>query len=254
MLRRAEVDRTGFDQEAGSRTRRAWTPLSRALAAAGDHWTLLIAVTLAPGKLRVSELQGRLPGLSAGVLERHVQHMAALGLVTRTRFKEMPPRVELELTDAGRELLPVAGALARWGVRHLWSAPRDREQVDLGALLNLLPLLLEEAPDLPGGSIELIVEGADPPLRRRYAVEKGRLRGDDRLPGTAPALDRQAPAPGKYAPALGKQPPTAGQRPTRLRGDTDAWIAVLGPAADRTRLRVTGDRRLAKRILEALAG
>jgi DNA-binding HxlR family transcriptional regulator len=49
--------------------------------------------------------------------------MVGLGLVTRTRFKEKPPRVELELTDAGRELVPIAEALARWGMRHADDPP-----------------------------------------------------------------------------------------------------------------------------------
>jgi DNA-binding HxlR family transcriptional regulator len=56
---------------------------------------------------------------SAGVLDRHLQQMVTLGLLLRRRFKEMPPRVEISLTEAGRELLPIADALARWGVKHM---------------------------------------------------------------------------------------------------------------------------------------
>jgi DNA-binding HxlR family transcriptional regulator len=47
-----------------------------------------------------------------------MQHMVILGLVSRQRFREMPPRVEIELTDWGRELVPIAAGLARWGMRH----------------------------------------------------------------------------------------------------------------------------------------
>ena len=124
-----------------ARARRAWTPLSRALAVTGDHWTLSIAVALAPGKMRLTHLHKCLPGISTGVLERGLQQMVTVGLLTRTRFKEMPPRVELELTDAGRELLPVAAALARWGMRHVWSAPQEHERADVDVLLRLLPAL-----------------------------------------------------------------------------------------------------------------
>jgi DNA-binding HxlR family transcriptional regulator len=88
------------------------------LRATGDHWTLLIALQLAPGSTRLTELRERLPGISTGVLERHITHMVEQGLVTRTRFREMPPRVEIELTDSGRELLPVASTLESWGKRH----------------------------------------------------------------------------------------------------------------------------------------
>jgi DNA-binding HxlR family transcriptional regulator len=93
--------------------------LARALGAAGDRWTLLIALALARQPRRPVELRRLLPGeISAGVLDRHLQQMVALGLLLRTRFKEMPPRVELALTEIGRELLPSARALARWGATH----------------------------------------------------------------------------------------------------------------------------------------
>jgi DNA-binding HxlR family transcriptional regulator len=94
-------------------------PLAQALNAAGDRWTLLIALALARGPKRPVELQRDLSGISSGVLDRHLQQMVALGLLLRRRFKEMPPRVELALTDVGRELLPIARALARWGAKHM---------------------------------------------------------------------------------------------------------------------------------------
>jgi DNA-binding HxlR family transcriptional regulator len=105
--------------ETKPRAGRPWTPLARALDATGDHWTLAIVLALAPGRTRLTHLRERLPGISTGVLARGLTHMVGLGLVERTRFKEKPPRVELELTDAGRELLPIAEALTRWGVRHM---------------------------------------------------------------------------------------------------------------------------------------
>jgi DNA-binding HxlR family transcriptional regulator len=208
------------------RTHRAWTPLARALAATGDHWTLMIAVALAPGRLRLSNLHARLPGVSTGVLERYVQQMVELGLVTRTRFKEMPPRVELELTDTGRELLPIAGALARWGIRNLWSPPRGREQVDAGALLRLLPLLLGEESDLPAGSVAALVADAAPPLRCVYEIADGHLRAVESSPDQ----------------------PTA-----TVHADAAAWIAALGPDNDTTGLSIAGDAQLVARILDALA-
>jgi DNA-binding HxlR family transcriptional regulator len=228
-----------------ARALRAWTPLTRALAATGDHWTLTIALALAPGRTRLTHLHRRLPGISTGVLERGLTQMVALGLVRRTRFKEMPPRVELELTDAGRELLPIAAALTRWGMRHLWSPPQERERIDLEVLLRMLPALLEEETQLPEGSLEAILTDTDPPVRYVYHVQDGRLGIDDysREPAVA-----HGPLASDAAPATAT-PSMAG-----IGGDTDAWIAALGPARDRGQLRVFGDETLARLVLGALAG
>lgn len=214
------------------RTHRTWTPLARALAAAGDHWTLLIVLALTPGRMRLAYLRKRLPGISTGVLERHIQQMDELGLVSRERFKEMPPRVELELTDAGRELIPIAQALARWGMCHVWSPPHDREHVDIDALLRLLPTLLEGLSDLPDGSINAIVTDSEPRICRAYRIERGRLRMDDTDTANGGT--------------------TAGL--ATVRGASTAWIAALGPESDTTRLSITGDRQLARRMFEALPG
>jgi DNA-binding HxlR family transcriptional regulator len=228
VLDRAENESTGT--RVRPRARRTWTPIVRALTATGDRWTLLIALALEPGRMRVAQLHRQLPGVSTGVLERHVQRMVALGLITRTRFKEMPPRVELELTDAGRELLPLAGALARWGMRHVWSGPRAGEQVNLDALLRLLPVLLAEQAGLRDGSVESVVANADPPVRRVCRIQHGRPQLDHHIAHTV-ASDRSS----------------AG-----IEGDRAAWIAALGPARDYRRLRFTGDELLARGMLDAL--
>jgi DNA-binding HxlR family transcriptional regulator len=207
------------------RLHRAWTPLGSALAAAGDHWTLMIALQLAPGRLRLTSLQRSLPGVSTGVLERYVAQMVVLGLVERHRFKEVPPRVELELTESGRELLPIAGALARWGMRNLWSPPGERARVGLELLLRLLPVLLEEHTALPDGDVEAVVTHPDPPCRVPFRIENGRLRPE--------ACEKESVA-------------------ARVLGDRQAWIDALGPSADYAGLRFVGDKTLALAILEAL--
>jgi DNA-binding HxlR family transcriptional regulator len=210
-----------------SPTHRQWTPLARGLIATGDHWTLAIALQLAPGAVRLTRLRDRLPGISTGVLDRYLQQMVALGLLSRTRFREMPPRVELELTDSGRELLPIAAALARWGMRHVWSEPRVGEQIDVSALLRMLPVLLEEEMDLPDGILETVLEDPEQAIRHVFQIECGQLRatdGSDHVPSA------------------------------RVAGHTDAWIAALGPACDYERLRFSGDEELARSVLDARSG
>jgi DNA-binding HxlR family transcriptional regulator len=232
-----------------ARALRAWTPLSRALAVTGDQWTLSIAVALAPGRMRLTHLHKCLPGISTGVLERGLQQMVAVGLLTRTRFKEMPPRVELELTDAGRELLPVAAALARWGMRNVWSAPREHEQADLGVLLRLLPALAG-AVGLPDSAIEVLVTDADPPISYCYRIEAGCVRVDPSLgevAGTAPA----PPIPGETE-ATRSRAATARPVSAEIRGNSAAWLAALGPAGDHSALQLSGDENLARAVLASL--
>jgi len=212
---------------------REWTPLARALAAASDHWTLAIAFELASGRMRLAQLHRRMPAVSTGVLDRHLTNMVALGLLTRERFREMPPRVELELTDSGRELVPIACALARWGMRHVWSDPGAGELVDVSALMRMLPTLLEDESDIPEGSIEAIIEDPTEPVHHVFRVQDGRLRH----------LERENSSDG----ANGSTDTHA-----RVRGAGAAWIAALGPEADLDRLEISGDADLARRVFTAL--
>ncbi|MGD1058420.1 MAG: helix-turn-helix domain-containing protein [Solirubrobacteraceae bacterium] len=235
-----------------ARALRAWTPLSRALTATGDHWTLSIVLALAPGRTRLTRLHRRLPGISTGVLERGLQQMVALGLVTRTRFKEMPPRVELELTDAGRELLPVAGALARWGMRHMWSQPSEHEHADLRVLLRLLPALVD-ATGLPDGDLQALVADADPPIRYCYQIEDGHLRIDPGPEEEAAATASEMPGPDETN-AAHRAAATPERVSAEIQGDADAWIAALGPSADHSHLQLTGDEHLANAVLAGLPG
>jgi DNA-binding HxlR family transcriptional regulator len=207
--------------------RRQWTPLARALTAAGDNWTLMIAVELAPGRTRLSELRERLADVSAGVLDRYLQRMISSGLITRTRFREMPPRVELELTDAGRELLPIAASMARWGRKHAWSDPLEGEQVDVGALVDLLPSMLEHRVQAPDSIVELSLLSDSGDCTHRLQVRDGRI---------------EATADEDVAPAV------------RIVGRRAAWVRTLGPTCKSDQLELDGDEQLGRAVLDALAG
>ncbi len=186
----------------------------------------MIVLTLAPGRMRLKVLHERVPGISTGVLDRHIRVMVALGLVTRRRFKETPPRVELELTTAGRDLLPIVGALARWAMRHLWSGPKAGEHVRVDVVLRMLPALLEDAHDLPAGSLDAVLIDEDGREEHvRYVVQDGRLQLDG--PNDTPAA-------------------------AVVHGDAAAWIAALSPERDLSTLRFAGEERLARALLDAL--
>lgn len=84
----------------------------------GDKWTLLVVATLDGERLRFTELHQRIPGISQRMLTRTVRHLERDGLVARTAFPEVPPRVEYELTAMGRTLIEPAVKLAEWAVDH----------------------------------------------------------------------------------------------------------------------------------------
>jgi DNA-binding HxlR family transcriptional regulator len=252
--------RQGVEQrEPNARVYSAWTPLARALTATGDRWTLNIVLALAAGPTRLTHLHRRLPGVSTSVLESHLQRMVAAELITRTRREKSRPRVELELTDAGRELVVIAGMLARWGMRNRWSEPADKERTDVGALLRMLPTLIDEHPGLPeGATVEARLASPHALIVVFYRVEGGRLQIEDIVEDerVAPdgAFDRVdgigEPLPDGLPDGVGPPPPAT----VCLQGDEQAWIAALGPVGDYTQLRCDGKAKLAKLLFDGLPG
>jgi DNA-binding HxlR family transcriptional regulator len=204
-----------------------WSPDARALDLVGDKWTLLIVRDLASGPRRFVELQRLLPGISTEQLRSRLNRMVADGMLTRRRFREVPPRVEYQLTERARDLMPVLGELARWGYEWSWSAPRSSEQVDIDAIFRLAPGLLRLSPDV-GGELELTVEdGRDGEPVRFVITANG---------GTVSVKERT----GKDARA-------------RVSGPAAAWVRALSPAGDRDGLRISGDREFAAHLLDGLA-
>ena len=99
-----------------------------------DKWTLLIVATLHERRLRFSELQQHIPGISQRMLSLTLKHLARDGLVTRTSHPEVPPRVEYELTPLATTLIPHAIALADWAIENnpaIDALHAEREGADL---------------------------------------------------------------------------------------------------------------------------
>ncbi|TDD04951.1 transcriptional regulator [Nonomuraea deserti] len=82
-----------------------------------DKWTLLIVATLDQQRLRFTDLHRQIPGISQRTLT--LRNLERDGLVSRTAYAEVPPRVEYALTSTGRSLIPPALALAGWAIRHI---------------------------------------------------------------------------------------------------------------------------------------
>ena len=107
--------------------------IRRILDRIGNKWTLLVVATLDGERLRFTELQQRIPGISQRMLTRTVRHLERDGLVARTAYAEVPPRVEYELTAMGRTLIGPAVALAEWAVDHNPGIERSQDSYDAGS-------------------------------------------------------------------------------------------------------------------------
>jgi DNA-binding HxlR family transcriptional regulator len=80
----------------------------------GDKWSLLIVASLRDGARRFTAIHRAVGGISQRMLTLNLRHLQRDGLITRTSYPEVPPRVEYQLTDLGHSLLAPALALARW--------------------------------------------------------------------------------------------------------------------------------------------
>ena len=82
------------------------------------RWKLLILTQLIYGKLRFGELRKRIPGITERMLTLQLREMETDGLLVRTVFPEVPPKVEYHLTEIGTALVPICDNLHKWGTRH----------------------------------------------------------------------------------------------------------------------------------------
>jgi DNA-binding HxlR family transcriptional regulator len=195
----------------------------------GDKWTLLIIRDLAAGPRRFVELQRVLPGISTEQLRSRLNRMVADGLLTRQRYREVPPRVDYELTERSRELMPVLGALARWGYDWTWSAPRPGEDVNVGAIFRLAPGMLTP-PEHLNGMVELVVDARGELPERRFQLT---------LAGGAVEITEQDES---------EADPDA-----RVGGPVSAWVHALGPEGGTEGLTISGKRTLADAVLDDFA-
>lgn len=90
-------------------------PVETTLTLIGNKWKVLILRDLIPGTKRFGELKKSLGTVSQKVLTAQLRDMETDGLVTRTVYAEVPPRVEYALTDLGLSLKPILDSMASWG-------------------------------------------------------------------------------------------------------------------------------------------
>lgn len=99
----------------------------------GDKWTVLIVMLLVRGPRRFSELKREIGGISQRMLTLTLRRLERDGLVTRTVYATVPPRVDYELTALGHSLRQATEALGRWAVDHLGVIEAARREFDARA-------------------------------------------------------------------------------------------------------------------------
>ncbi len=100
--------------------------LADVLASVGDKWTVMVVGALSKGSLRYNEIQRRVSGISQRMLTLTLKRLETDGIVTRTVFPTVPPRVDYELTELGQTLRGALVPLNQWASRNRETIARNR--------------------------------------------------------------------------------------------------------------------------------
>jgi DNA-binding HxlR family transcriptional regulator len=84
----------------------------------GSKWNLIIISHLWENTLRYTELQKRMNGINAKTITTHLRKLEEHAIIERKVYAEVPPRVEYSLTERGKALLPVLGAMSEWSKKN----------------------------------------------------------------------------------------------------------------------------------------
>lgn len=93
-------------------------PVATTVQLIGNKWKLLILRNLLAGTQRFGELKKTIPGISQKVLTDNLRSMEEDGIITRTVFAEVPPRVEYQLSALGDTMRPIISAMESWGTNY----------------------------------------------------------------------------------------------------------------------------------------
>ncbi len=99
----------------------------------GGRWKSEIYWHLNTGPYRFNQMRRLLAGITPKMLTQQLREMERDGLICRTQYNEIPPRVEYSLTSSGDSLKPVFGVIAEWGQRHLPAVRKARSKYDRAA-------------------------------------------------------------------------------------------------------------------------
>jgi DNA-binding HxlR family transcriptional regulator len=121
------------------------------LARIGDKWTVYVVGLLSNGPMRFSEIRRAVGSISQRMLTLTLRGLERDGLVTRTVFPTIPPRVDYELTELGRTLIATLGDLFKWAIENRTSVEKARRSFDAKAKATTKVGLTRRLPALWGG-------------------------------------------------------------------------------------------------------
>ncbi|MFQ4141432.1 helix-turn-helix domain-containing protein [Chlorogloeopsis sp. ULAP02] len=93
-------------------------PMRQMLDLVGDKWTPPVLYILSSGTSRYSDFQRQIPGVSKKMLTQTLRRLEAAGIIQRTVYPVVPPKVEYNLTPFGEKLIEPIAALANWARQH----------------------------------------------------------------------------------------------------------------------------------------
>ncbi|TFC57492.1 helix-turn-helix domain-containing protein [Cryobacterium sp. TMB1-7] len=108
----------------------ATCPSRTSVAKIANKWTAMIVITLSDGPARFGAIRESVGGISGKVLSGTLRDLERDGVLTRTAYDEMPPRVEYELTSLGRTLREPLTALGIWAEQHIEAVLDARDAYD----------------------------------------------------------------------------------------------------------------------------
>lgn len=157
--------------------------MAKSLEVVGDRWTLLLVRDLLRGPRRFQDLQESLAGIPPNILSDRLKLMEEHALVARRFYSDHPPRAEYALSEKGRELGVIVGALAAWGSRHL-HPQTALVHAECGHPVELKYFCRRCAGRVRGASVE---------LRRRSSRAGGRRAASSGGPARGARSARRAP-------------------------------------------------------------
>ena len=127
-------------------------PVATTVSLIGSKWKLLIMRNLLARPWRFNELQKSIDGISQKALTEALRSMEADGIVIRTAYPEVPPRVEYSLTELGESMRPIIKAMETWGTgyqqRRISILSRDRNELSVAAK-TFIRYLIDHLNNLP---------------------------------------------------------------------------------------------------------